>query len=279
MKVKIENLTIETEGKNDNVSISISSFGEVTECHENCTENRTNDETETMVKTIDSEPNPDPVMNLDNFTWDEINAIADSGDAPIRFGLGATKKVVLTSGEEALCRILGFYHDKDANGNLIPITWNMVGLMDDEFAMNDDWTNVGGWRESKMRNYLNATVFDMLPDDLKKVIKPAMKLTSKGNCSTEIDETKDSLWLLSEKEIFGRAIYSVDGEGRWYDYYRQEDESWGKKHKNGNGESNWMWERSPFSGYSDYFCGVHSSGTASHYIAHNSRGVSFGFCV
>lgn len=279
MKVKIENLTIETEGKNDNVSISINSFGEVTECHENCTENRTNDEMETMVKTIDNAPNPDPIMNLDNFTWDEINAIADSGDAPIRFGLGATKKVVLTSGEEALCRILGFYHDKDANGNLIPITWNMVGLMDDEFAMNDDWTNVGGWRESKMRNYLNTTVFDMLPDDLKKVIKPAMKLTSKGNCSTEIDETKDSLWLLSEKEIFGRAIYSVDGEGRWYDYYRQEDVSWGKKHKNGNGESNWMWERSPFSGNSGHFCRVYSDGYASGNGAYYTIGVSFGFCV
>ena len=274
MKVKIENLTIETEGKNDNVSISINSFGEM-ECHESCTENRTNESAETMVKSI----LPDPVMNLDNFTWDEINTVAASGEASVRFGLGATKKITMTNGEEIVFRIIGFYHDKDANGNLIPISWDMVGLMDDEYVMNDDWTNVGGWRESKMRNYLNTTVFDMLPDDLKKVIKPAMKLTSKGNCSTEIDETKDSLWLLSEKELYGRTIYSVDGEGKWYDYYRQEDVSWGKKHKNGNGESNWRWERSPYSGNSNCFCRVNSNGDANYNIAYNSYGVSFGFCV
>jgi hypothetical protein len=49
--------------------------------------------------------------------------------------------------------------------------------------------------------------------------------------------------------------------------------------KNKGGSANIWWERSPYSGASDFFCGVNSGGTANFLGANYSFGVAFGFCV
>jgi hypothetical protein len=49
--------------------------------------------------------------------------------------------------------------------------------------------------------------------------------------------------------------------------------------KNKGGSAGSWWERSPRSGYSNYFCFVYSNGNASFNYANNSFGVAFGFCV
>ena len=117
----------------------------------------------------------------------------------------------------------------------------------------------------------------MLPADLRKVIKPCLKKTSLGGNSEKYGLTSDPLFVLSEQEIFGRKIYSHGGEGHWYGWYRQENTEYGKCKQ--NGERDWRWERSPYSGGTNYFCGVYSSGYAGYDNAYNSSGVSFGFCV
>ncbi|MFQ9915831.1 MAG: hypothetical protein ACLRWQ_05010 [Flavonifractor plautii] len=72
-------------------------------------------------------------------------------------------------------------------------------------------------------------------------------------------------------------MYSGGHEGFWYEWYRQEDTEYGKCKQ--NGERNWRWERSPYSGNASHFCSVNSSGDANGNSADNSGGVSFGFCV
>jgi hypothetical protein len=49
--------------------------------------------------------------------------------------------------------------------------------------------------------------------------------------------------------------------------------------KNKGGSAYFWWGRSPYSGTSNRFCVVNSSGSASTYDANASRGVAFGFCV
>jgi hypothetical protein len=49
--------------------------------------------------------------------------------------------------------------------------------------------------------------------------------------------------------------------------------------KNKGGSTNIWWERSPFSGNSNFFCRVNSNGNAAYYNASFSYGVAFGFCV
>ena len=72
-----------------------------------------------------------------------------------------------------------------------------------------------------------------------------------------------------------RHTYSVSGEGTQYAYYKAGN----SKVKNKSGSAGGWWERSPYSGYSDYFCYVNSSGNANYGYAGSSFGVAFGFCV
>ena len=116
----------------------------------------------------------------------------------------------------------------------------------------------------------------MLPDELGQIIVPAMKLTRDGGNGEDMIETRDALFLLSEQEIFGRKIYSKGGEGRWYEWYRQENVSYVKKYPDGS--FGWRWERSPNGSDSAGFCIVGSDGNA-YNGASNSHGVSFGFCT
>ena len=72
-----------------------------------------------------------------------------------------------------------------------------------------------------------------------------------------------------------RHTYSVSGEGTQYAYYKAGN----SKVKNKSGSASSWWERSPFSGYSNLFCCVNSSGGATNSNASSSFGVAFGFCV
>ena len=76
-------------------------------------------------------------------------------------------------------------------------------------------------------------------------------------------------------EIFGSTTYSVSGEGTQYAYYKAGN----SKVKNKGGSAYLWWERSPHSGYSNYFCLVYSNGNANYYNASYSYGVAIGFCV
>ena len=91
-----------------------------------------------------------------------------------------------------------------------------------------------------------------------------------------IIETLDSFWIKSEKELYGRNIYSAPGEGHWYEWYRQEDVAWFKL-RNGNPEYTML--RSPNSGNSSYFCYVGSNVYANGYGADYSYGIAVGFCT
>ena len=183
----------------------------------------------------------------------------------------------LKDGTTIHVRIIGFNHDRDKHSNILPISFETVETLNDDFQMNPEYTNKGGWQNSQLRKMLNNSIIELLPDDLLSVIKPCLKETCLGGGSQKIGMTSDPLFILSEQEIFGRKIYSIGGEGKWYDWYRQENTEYGKCKQ--NGERDWRWERSPRSDDTDYFCIVDNSGNANYGYACNSSGVSFGFCV
>ena len=185
-----------------------------------------------------------PKMKLDDCSWAEIDMYGKSGMADKVFALGDTKTVQLKDGTTIHVRIIGFNHDKNKNNIVLPISFETVETLNDDFQMNPEYTNKGGCL---------------------------------GGDSQKIGMTSDPLFILSEQEIFGRKIYSIGGEGKWYDWYRQENTEYGKCKQ--NGERDWRWERSPYSDTATYFCLVYSSGGADYDRASISYGVSFGFCV
>lgn len=158
------------------------------------------------------------VKHLNDWSWQDISEIAASGLAPAFFQVGDIKTVTLKDGSTIELRIIGFNHDQDPDGRILPISFETVQTLNKDFSMNEDWTNVGGWAESKLRRVLNSEVLNLLPDDLLAVIKPCVKVTSKGGKDQDgtMTQTTDKLFILSEQEIFGRKIYSIGGEGQWY---------------------------------------------------------------
>ena len=118
--------------------------------------------------------------------------------------------------------------------------------------------------------------FGLMPDEIVELATPVIKLTANTHDGSNfIIETEDRFWIKSEKETFGRSIFSAPGEGRWYEWYRQEDVPWGKKL---GGSDEYTMLRSPYYYYSSYFCGVYTNGTAGSTGASYSAGLAPAFC-
>ena len=215
---------------------------------------------------------------LEDCSWDEINMYSSFGLADKMFEVGDTKKFRLADGSYLTARIIGFNHDYAEDGSLTHITFETVETLDGDIPMNEKSTNEGGWDASYLRAKLNGNFFEkQLPTDLKAVIKPVVKITAKSGKNEMLVPSVDKLFVLSEQEVFGRKIYSCGGEGKWYEWYKRENAPYGKCKQ--NGERDWRWERSPFSGNAITFCYVNINGNAAFTSASTSFGVSFGFCI
>lgn len=228
------------------------------------------------VKSADLLTNP-LLRNLDHLSWDEINRIGISGKARATFALGATKHDRMKNGFVAEWKIIGFGHDDLADGSgKAAISWDMVRAYKDEWAMNDESTNDGGWEKCKMNQRMNGELLALCSDELQSIIKPVIKLTSAGNRSKEIIKSVCKLWLKSEKELYGRCFYSAPGEGNWYEYYRQEDVPYFVEDADGERVSQWL--RSARYNNSNRFCRVLTNGYANYDYARYSLALLPGFC-
>ncbi len=139
--------------------------------------------------------------------------------------------------------------------------------------MNDTWTNKGGWAACKMRAYLNAVVFGLLPDDLQAVIVPTKVVQIVDGKRVE---TMDKLWLPSESQIFGKMVWAgEEPEDTQLAYFKNAR----NRVKLRDGDTAWYWERSAAAGNSNNFCSVNSDGYAYGGNASSTAGVSPGFTI
>lgn len=219
------------------------------------------------------------MASLASLGWDVVASCAKKGVAKYLWNIG-DKKTLTVDGVTYTAVIIGFDHDNVANAgsygrSKAGITWQLLDCLNTTYQMNSSNTNNGGWTSCAMRTSTMATLLGKLPTALKNNIVPVTKLTSAGNQSTQINSTTDSLFLLSEIEIFGATQYSKAGEGVQYEYYAAGNPTVKKV----NGSANVWWERSPGGSNAAGFCLVGSGGSASYGDAGNSYGVAFGFCV
>ena len=197
--------------------------------------------------------------------WSTINIIASSGWAHYFYRIGEEKDVTLTNGWGVTFRILGFNHDKDAYGNVLPITFGLRGILPMQMYMDDGTI---GWHDSYMRSWLNAQVFNILPTDLREIIQPAVKN------STNSEKTIDNLFLFALAEVipnpdwfgFNSATYSY--EGRIYQFWKENDPEY-------VGSSWWLRTSPPGS---TIFMSI-QNGIPTTNQGEHVRGVSFGFAI
>ena len=215
---------------------------------------------------------------LDNMPWRSLKGLGKYAADFLQ--LGDYRNVVLKNGAQVQFRIIGFNHDKTSDGSLVPISWEMVDCLPNTYPWNRRDTNEGSWEATQIRHRLNdadGDIHRLIPDEILDIVTPVIKQTADVYTGeNRIIETLDSFWIKSEKELYGRNIYSAPGEGHWYEWYRQEDVAWFKL-RNGNPEYTML--RSPRSGGSNRFCRVNSDGGAGRDTATGSFGVAFGFCT
>lgn len=214
---------------------------------------------------------------LANNTWAQIAAASEAGVAASTWSVGDTKNITV-GGETLTVEIVGFNHDDLASGGKAGITFGLKNLMANTRQMNSSNTNAGGFTGSDMYDWLQGTLLNSLPSDLRAVLKSVNKKTSAGSQSSTINTNAMKIFLFSEVEIFGSVTYSKSGEGSQYSRFATAS-SRVKYLSNGSGSANNWWERSPYGNNSNSFCPVSSNGSANRDGANNSRGVCFGFCV
>lgn len=102
-------------------------------------------------------------------------------------------------------KILGYDHDRDAESPNAP-TVTLMCLNAPKHRMHGD-SCPGGWKNSEMRDWLNHEHFKTLPKGLQELIRPAIRTSvdSRGNTHS----AADWLFLPTESELFGSAIYSI----------------------------------------------------------------------
>ena len=93
-----------------------------------------------------------------------------------------------------------------------------------EHQFNSTATNVGGWRDSELRTYINETIYKKLPTDLQNIVSSTKVISSHGITSGETNfETQDKLFLLSTEEVWVETNYDTSvGTSKQLDYYKNQ---------------------------------------------------------
>ena len=220
---------------------------------------------------------------LDEYTWDEIAELADriSGAASDDEALGIakryhlidedgslvnrpTKPVELADGAQNAVRLIGLRHDKLADGSGACGLSFLLEMPVVAGAMNPKPVSDGGWETSEARERLNGEIVELLPDDLKALVRTVRKKTNNAGGTKDpasITETRDRLWLPSYVELVGkrpRASFSagyeflsdiLNGEGDQYLLYTQNNLNWTENNdplrRTFDGEPCYWWLRTP----------------------------------
>lgn len=201
-------------------------------------------------------------------TWAELKALSEAGKLGEVLKSGDNIPVTLKNGEE-----VSFDVGKDESGKIYFVMHN---CLKETKPMNGDWTNKGGWEESNMREYLNEKVINLLPDELRKIIKPT-KIVQVWDGKRR--ETEDKLFLLSRTQVCGKdkKYKEIEPDDSQIDIFENPRER--VKECEGRRVPTTWWLRSPYSSSSYSFCIVITDGAVSYSNANGSLGVAPAFCI
>lgn len=198
-------------------------------------------------------------MAIRQHTPAEISEIVGSGRAREFFKI---HDVIEVSGHQL--EVIGFDHDEDVN-NPDAHTMTVMGktLLGDHRMNDGECPN--GWIESELRGWLASEVFQSLPEDLRNMIRCVQKLTHNGK--GEAFYTEDMLFIPSESELFGSAIWSdYEDEKRYEAFACCKD----RLRIDADGDYYPYWTRSSYGGSSTNFAYVTNDGTPYYLSASNT---------
>ena len=194
--------------------------------------------------------------SLDSYSWDELADIsrqisqaetpADALEVARGYGLvdkdgaiiGDRLKSVEYDGIPHHVQLVGINHDELADGSGYAGLTFMFSEILCAKPMHDAAYDDGGWEASDMRSFLNTSVLDKLPADLREHIVAVRKYTNNVGGTEDpscVTATEERLWLFSYCELAGeraRLTFSegyryladiMNAEGSQYAYFEQND--------------------------------------------------------
>ena len=225
---------------------------------------------------------PDPV-SFTSDSWTTIQKAVQTGNTS-KYNVGDTKEVDLGSFGKHMVRISNMSAcESETSETACGFVVEFADVITKQ-QFNSTNTNIGGWKESAMRTYVNETIYNALPTDLQNIVSSTKVISSHGSTSGETNfETQDKLYLLNSQEIWGSNDYDTSvGVSRQLDYYKNlgvtmENNSKATKQYL---ESNvhW-WLRSSYIKNADYFLIVGSDGLWHGDNASSQDGVSPAFRI
>ena len=231
---------------------------------------------------------PTPI-SFENDSWATIAANVQTGNAS-KYNVGDTKEVDLGSLGTHTVRISNM--SECTNGETSETACGFVVEFADVITkqpFNSTNTNVGGWRDSELRTYINGTIYNALPSELQSAIATTKVISGHGNTTGEENfETQDKLYLLSGHEVYedgtNRPISDSDtsyNNTKQLDYYKNQGvtSSYAGAIKQYNGSNLWWWLRSAYSGNTSEFLCVVGTGGWFYIDAGPSGGVSPAFRI
>lgn len=169
--------------------------------------------------------------------------------------------------------IVGIGHDIDAlTGRNNTITLRQVNHLKKSRLNHGPCPD--GYAASELDQSLIESPQSWIPDSILPYVREVSK--AYVTCDGSIKVMYRKLWVFSESEMFGSAIYSPAEDGKRYEAFatRKDRVAYDK-----NGSACRVWLRSASVDSSISFCMVNASGSASIDIAYASRGVALGFCI
>ncbi len=157
-------------------------------------------------------------------SWSTIAANVKNGNTS-KYDVGDTKTVDLGSLGIHTVRISNM--SECTNGETSETACGFVVEFADIITkqkFNSTNTNIGGWRDSEIRTYINGTIYNALPSELQNVIISTKVISSHGSTSGETNfETQDKLYLLNAQEVWNTNDYDTSvGTTKQLDYYKNQ---------------------------------------------------------
>lgn len=225
-------------------------------------------------------------LDFSSDSWNTIisNVKAGKGSS---YEVGATKEVTLST--------LGTHTIRVAN-NTSPSECSTSGFSQTacgfvlEFAdiittHSMDSSSVGGWNETALYTYLNNTIYNELPNNLKNSIINTTVVSSPSIISEEHIVSTDKMYLLAPSEIYSdwNDEYDISKNlTRQLDYYKQKGTSTSSNSSAlkslGSTNTGW-WTRSADHIDSELFFMVFAAGNCASDSVTSSAGVSPAFRI
>ena len=217
----------------------------------------------------------DPI--LENNTWEQISKIARSGKASQVWNVGDTKQITV-NGKTYNAQIIGFDHDNVTDSASYGREKAGITFQFGEIYSNEKWANTNPWHGSSLRTTTMANILSKM-DDCKNYIVPVNKISMTAYNHASETIVSDSLFLLSEGEIFGTLTYCGITEGSQYAFYAAGN----SKLKKFDGTVLTWWTRSgqygTKSSYASKRVYVSTGGTVSLNDYSYSSGIDPAFCI